>query len=192
MGRDGRPVRAEFLSGSFNPRAPHGARPGRRQGTGQVTEFQSTRPAWGATADRLLQRARQISFNPRAPHGARPWCGRYKTPRPWFQSTRPAWGATSAVRFSFLALCLFQSTRPAWGATITAAALSASAVCFNPRAPHGARPINLDKFPAKSSFQSTRPAWGATRPVLLRPGLIRCFNPRAPHGARHATATSST
>ena len=33
----------------FNPRAPHGARQSDRHQAGRAREFQSTRPAWGAT-----------------------------------------------------------------------------------------------------------------------------------------------
>ena len=87
----------------FNPRAPHGARLDdrvemRNSVTGfqstrpawgataveqhheRLAEFQSTRPAWGATARRQGRRNPQAYFNPRAPHGARPavlvllWC----------------------------------------------------------------------------------------------------------------------
>ena len=77
---------------------------------------------------------------------------------------------------------------------------------FNPRAPRGARPVNVDKKVRRVLFQSTRPARGATLqcsvdlaalgisihapregrdPNPLRPQPKRKnFNPRAPRGAR--------
>ena len=57
--------------GCFNPRAPRGARLLTSVPPDAVKEFQSTRPAWGATdgSGNLI-------------------------PNELFQSTRPAWGAT--------------------------------------------------------------------------------------------------
>ena len=54
---------------------------------------------------------------------------------------------------------------------------------FNPRSPHGERPINSLRQAFQIQFQSTLPAWGATRARLL---LTRSFNfnPRSPHGER--------
>ncbi len=93
MGRDLGTFRnnAEFLG--FNPRAPYGARPRHASGNWSRSEFQSTRPVWGAT---LIRRrcyreaivsihaprmgrdtkrhqvpCRLWCFNPRAPYGAR-------------------------------------------------------------------------------------------------------------------------
>jgi len=124
---------------SFNPRAPHGARPTAILIDPARSAFQSTRPARGATpcgpigpcgpgvsihAPRTgrdecpssrLRRAK--SFNPRAPHGARR-----------------------------VARCC-----------------SLTRMCFNPRAPHGAR-LTVTGLPTSVTlFQSTRPARGATR-----------------------------
>ena len=59
--------------------------------------FQSTLPAWGATVLSSLTVASVIHFNPRSPHGERLTNG-MKTKRPkTFQSTLPAWGATESV-----------------------------------------------------------------------------------------------
>ena len=101
-----------------------------------------------------------------------------------FQSTRPAWGATPFLpaprnptyvsihaprvgrdeldldlRRSYQ---LFQSTRPAWGATGARNLVSRPDLCFNPRAPRGARLGYLCSLLMGKEFQSTRPAWGAT------------------------------
>ena len=81
-----------------------------------------------------------------------------------------------------------------------------SALNFNPRAPHGARPLTCLTVTSFSGFQSTRSAWSATLPGFFcnpfgrfqstrsawsatpcplpkRPDPPH-FNPRAPHGAR--------
>ena len=58
----------------FNPRAPCGARPPSPDSIRSWQLFQSTRPVWGATGQRVFLRQRQQ-----------------------FQSTRPVWGATIHV-----------------------------------------------------------------------------------------------
>ena len=70
-------------------------------------------------------------------------------------------------------------------------ALRATMVCFNPRAPHGARLVNIIKYPRADMFQSTRPARGATPIARSYCGLKAGFNPRAPHGARQSRKTVS-
>ena len=59
--------------------------------------FQSTRPAWGATAVPLPSKRAARRFNPRAPRGARHEDMPPPGPGIEFQSTRPAWGATLAT-----------------------------------------------------------------------------------------------
>ena len=208
MGRDPAGTSLFPCLSYFNPRAPHGARlvpcaldrcvgyisihaprMGRDSGLSSAVisppVFQSTRPAWGATALELLH------FNV----------------QPVFQSTRPAWGATAYFGCSSGGEYKFQSTRPAWGATlrtsgcarapgisihaprmgrdvqiahgfacrfcisihaprmgrdITLIRCPAPYIHFNPRAPHGARPRVILWLVSASRFQSTRPAWGAT------------------------------
>ena len=122
----------------FNPRAPRGARPRRCQRPRDRLEFQSTRPARGATRRGPRNRCAS-SFNPRAPRGAR---RKPATPRAAMRCFNPR--APRGARLGILAIAsailVFQSTRPARGATRSA----------QPAAP-GMR------------FQSTRPARGATR-----------------------------
>ena len=59
-----------------------------------LLEFQSTRPVWGATHLSPVPSSRLLSFNPRAPCGARLLLARVVTESLKFQSTRPVWGAT--------------------------------------------------------------------------------------------------
>ena len=103
---------------------------------------------------------------------------------PIFQSTLPARGATRTS--SYICICgRFQSTLPARGATTAAYTASTALENFNPRSPHGERPIDaLDTsaalaisihaprtgsdvwarryWTATKRFQSTLPARGAT------------------------------
>ena len=125
----------------------------------KLPEFQSTLPAWGATAcQQLVSEGKE------------------------FQSTLPAWGATACQQLVSEGK-EFQSTLPAWGATPPPAPAPTSAD-FNPRSPRGERRIpkgyqftteisihaprvgsdNSFAFAESSSkeFQSTLPAWGAT------------------------------
>ena len=71
MGRDFLASKSSRLS----PISIHAPRMGRDAQVQQyalaMTQFQSTRPAWGATAVPVQQRWLHAHFNPRAPHGAR-------------------------------------------------------------------------------------------------------------------------
>ena len=62
----------------------------------------------------------------------------------------------------------FKSTLPAWGATQHGVLSLRSQADFNPRSPHGERPVRRTVYPNPPQFQSTPPAWGATKwtPVL--------------------------
>ena len=116
--------RCQSSLGCFNPRAPRGARRDFAQPALPIYEFQSTRPARGATQaearsapiervsihapragrdstakDSQLYRA---SFNPRAPRGARRRIANSASAIVWFQSTRPARGATPVILLSSL------------------------------------------------------------------------------------------
>ena len=122
--------------------------------------FQSTRPTRGATSH-----AGTRIFGTR------------------FQSTRPTRGATSTSD-SLSISSEFQSTRPTRGATSRqrracsggwvsihaphagrdpwATASITPEICFNPRAPRGARLVGIRVSPVIDQFQSTRPTRGAT------------------------------
>ena len=114
-------------------------------------------------------------------------------------------GATTS-RFIVRNSSTFQSTRPMRGATICIRIASRRSICFNPRAPCGARHRLSAAFFCLNQFQSTRPMRGATPEFPVRALNLRvsihaphagrdgvrcgttqntwCFNPRAPCGAR--------
>ena len=150
---------------------------------GFMSEFQSTRPVWGATV------------LPASLDGSR-----------LFQSTRPVWGATISNAASQVDYGI-SIHAPRVGRDFPPAAKGVSMPDFNPRAPCGARRaaamaalvhqsisihaprVGRDvlsfSFARQSvRFQSTRPVWGATRRAPSRPSLRCYFNPRAPCGAR--------
>ena len=123
----------------FNPRSPHGERQHPDSPRGGRTRFQSTLPARGATIfpDEWGERS-----DP-------------------FQSTLPARGATRP-QITVRASPIFQSTLPARGATTTETTSRAYMRDFNPRSPHGERPVPGAGSAARKSH----------------------FNPRSPHGER--------
>ena len=124
----------------FNPRAPHGARPGtagelylgklisihaprmgrdaqRLTTEADAMKFQSTRPAWGATNPAGDDGARGGHFNPRAPHGARLTVNVPVGVRKGISIHAPRMGR-DLDKLEHIGIGLgFQSTRPAWGAT---------------------------------------------------------------------------
>ena len=189
----------------FNPRAPRGARHKESRNASLRVEFQSTRPARGATEIECKRNKRSLFqstrpargatiyggniggmpgyFNPRAPRGARPTLAASGAWLPIFQSTRPARGATARFFHWWRRRESFQSTRPARGATRTRERRKIRDN-FNPRAPRGARQ-RQEKQTVKVNFISIHaPREGRDRSSNIINSRIRNFNPRAPRGAR--------
>ena len=155
----------------FNPRSPHGERltffaflyrlfrisiHAPRMGSDEIvmTEselrelFQSTLPAWGATCISNIKLKLRTYFNPRSPHGERHtffclW-------RVWRQISihAPRMGSDSTALESNITNGIFQSTLPAWGATKGKTRKTAPKRNFNPRSPHGERPIPTSSRPS--------------------------------------------
>ena len=61
---------------------------------------------------------------------------------------------------------------------------SSAARNFNPRSPHGERPLNAYGITETKAFQSTLPARGATYRAKTTAARMKHFNPRSPHGER--------
>ena len=169
--------------------------------------FQSTLPARGATADpRLKGHALDISihaprtgsdarghvrgrkdyiyFNPRSPHGERP--GLFDVPDDdiIISIHAPRTGSDNE-RFTFSdSSVLFQSTLPARGATPSSSGVQPSADHFNPRSPHGERPLRLALLLLRKDFNPRSPH-GERRPrSRSQADGHYYFNPRSPHGER--------
>ena len=102
----------------------------------------------------------------------------------WVSIHAPRTGRDLQYQSVWQSFDLFQSTRPARGATCQVKGCLVLLCCFNPRAPHGARPRRQYSCLSGLMFQSTRPARGATHRMMRAHRLLGSFNPRAPHGAR--------
>ena len=63
---------------------------------------------------------------------------------------------------------------------------------FNPRSPHGERPIRQQRTSRTETFQPTLPARGATGLLLRLLQFRPNFNPRSPHGERRSPTCYST
>ena len=118
-GATGESLSNNAVPASFNPRAPHGARPPLASRLPVISRFQSTRPARGATMAVPMPPPSSCSF----------------------QSTRPARGATRArpPRGPGAGVSIHA---PRTGRDTRARRPCAPRRSFNPRAPHGARRRN--------------------------------------------------
>ena len=188
---------------NFNPRSPHGERR-------QLLDFRDViliisihAPRTGSDCWEHTIHFIPRDFNPRSPHGERPRHFLSLMAGVEFQSTLPARGATPNYRHNHIDCdisihaprtgsdtkpstvprchCRFQSTLPARGATCIRWGAPLFVAHFNPRSPHGERPIVTPAAAAQYQFQSTLPARGATLPddgERLRHGVISIHAPR--------------
>ena len=174
-----------ITSTDFNPRSPHGERPGRF--VAAIYEFVISIHAPRTGSDNQARaHARKGKISIHAPRtGSDPG------------------NASRASRQKE-----FQSTLPARGATTTSCTTYRRTLHFNPRSPHGERLMTSHPSSVASGFQSTLPARGATisgTPYKQTSDISihaprtgsdpfsvpTCwngthFNPRSPHGERPA------
>ena len=191
----------------FNPRSPHGERPEERLKHLRRLLFQPTLPARGATPSATILDDVD-NFNPRSPHGERRYCDFGHDDTSSFQPTLPARGATGHHR---RAPCVrgisTHAPRTGSDAGVSAQALSQTIsthaprtgsdcqrngkagrlIDFNPRSPHGERPLFDSARVSFDKFQPTLPARGATQSATpLRTSAA--FQPTLPaRGATFAT-----
>ena len=145
--------------------------------------FQSSRPLRGATRRRRATRAIPCNFNPRAPCGARLKRIATFTLSLLFQSSRPLRGATGAgVRHAqYRAISILA---PLAGRDFPAYTPQGWGLNFNPRAPCGARPVQLFQKLMVRHISILAPLAGRDLNTAPSFGAERNFNPRAPCGAR--------
>ena len=122
----------------FNPRSPHGERQYLQARLHLSVIFQSTLPAWGATALKSGGKYTRQIFQSTLPAWGATIDYVFCLLNDRFQSTLPAWGATQFGDKN-LPDKVFQSTLPAWGATLVMAYSISDHSNFNPRSPHGER-----------------------------------------------------
>ena len=166
--------------------------------------FQSTRPAWGATAFiNLRGKLQLISIHaPRVGRDSKKYSARLRSA---ISIHAPRVGRDSSSASGFVISKYFNPRAPR-GARPARESCAKAMTDFNPRAPRGARLASQFCVAMREIFQSTRPAWGATlqrppAPLCARISIHaprvgrdqdRClrtkrqqnFNPRAPRGAR--------
>ena len=151
-----------------------------------ATPFQSTLPARGATSQLCCRGLWLPHFNPRSPHGERPAARRSGCMCRAISIHAPRTGSDPSPSRGTTISAAFQSTLPARGAT-SIRLQPAKTVCisihaprtgsdfktcigcsyhqnFNPRSPHGERPLLQCRHSANRGH----------------------FNPRSPHGERLA------
>ena len=148
----------------FNPHSPHRERQSSSLLCVVLHYISIHAPRMGSNRPTSKKRCRILNFNPRSPHGERPVDRNLPVIILGFQSTLPAWGATvrrawyyyrplisihaprmgsDFVSFDTFHASRFQSTLPAWGATFVPLVLIRFFQYFNPRSPHGERPIMM-------------------------------------------------
>ena len=192
---------------NFNPRSPHGERRRKHANSARASNFNPRSPHGERRKHGLPLDIHAKYFNPRSPHGERPDAIIGNDEAIQFQSTLPARGATAYAQKGTSTL-EFQSTLPARGATAGHTSTGGPGKHFNPRSPHGERPVLVLVLVRKKLFQSTLPARGATENPRLHKRLPRIsihaprtgsdrasprrkpqqqnFNPRSPHGERRS------
>ena len=152
---------------------------------GFMSEFQSTRPVWGATRSPMWRSCSSRYFNPRAPCGAR------RVPRPACLCSHqisihaPRVGRDDAGLKKERTIKMISIHAPRVGRDDLLCQSSGALSYFNPRAPCGARLVGRKKMHKKWDNFNPRAPCGARRYC----GIAAChvdqhFNPRAPCGAR--------
>ena len=100
-----------------------------------------------------------------------------------FQSTRPVWGATPCI-YNACNTDVVSIHAPRVGRDATSSSALMACICFNPRAPCGARLfLGIQKSTA-AVVSIHAPRVGRDMPRSARSSATFCFNPRAPCGAR--------
>jgi len=122
------------------------------------------------------------SFNSRAPRGAR-HARRGHTRKRVVSIHAPRVGRDGTRLLIRRPRQSFQFTRPAWGATCKRKTRSHLSMCFNSRAPRGARHQDGgDRNQHQVSIHAPRVGRDTPTPSISRENS--CFNSRAPRGAR--------
>ena len=115
---------------------------------------------WGATPSSPSMQRRHRYFNPRAPCGARPELHAGLVGFHDISIHAPRVGRDIPPPSSRGTILTFQSTRPVWGATRLRRQHGARRSYFNPRAPCGARPPQIDQSYLASSISIHAPRVG--------------------------------
>ena len=148
----------------------------------RVITFQSTRPMRGATLYHgRAQSHRRVSIH--APHAGRDEHGRRCRGQPGRFNPRAPCGARPKALEKEEEMKMFQSTRPMRGATrCPSSRPSLDRVSIH--APHAGRDPSLSRFAVRRMCFNPRAPCGARHFCTGVRRSSKCFNPRAPCGAR--------
>ena len=165
-------MRSPFSRIDFNPRSPHGERRASWLSAYAHSGISIHAPRTGSDHYSPISNTTTMDFNPRSPHGERRWHFLRRFARHGNISIHaPRTGSDLGQPVREPQRKQFQSTLPARGATFLPAD-GGKGDYFNPRSPHGERPVCSDtRSHLQDTFQSTLPARGATeaqRPCCAR------------------------
>ena len=167
----------------FNPRAPRGARPGKRHNESMVHGVSIHAPRAGRDSRSLGDGIRRQGFNPRAPRGARHQSSSQLV-RKQVSIHAPRAGRDN-LQTDHFAGRIVSIHAPRAGRDTTWRRSRTSGSRFNPRAPRGARRWQASLIHLHAGFNPRAPRGARRRAGGLEPP-DRSFNPRAPRGARPA------
>ena len=150
-----------------------------------MVEFQSTRPARGATQATEEKTLRQSTIQPPPPAGAATTQILRADTLCQISIHAPREGRDNCPNVLCINTIAFQSTRPARGATCRRPHRQwCRHRYFNPRAPRGARPLRTLDSVRSLSISIHAPREGRDRRRRCPPRTPGLFTPRAPRGAR--------
>ena len=169
----------------FNPRSPHGERPG------QVLEQVEARclisihaPRTGSDAAAAEKAGVTIEISIHAPRTGSDAENTRILQERRISIHAPRTGSDGGVPERHRAPLNFNPRSPHGERPAGAGHTSAPRIYFNPRSPHGERLFWMLRWCRWSVFQSTLPARGATALPWMTCPLPVHFNPRSPHGER--------
>ena len=116
-GATSRIPRIVLQSRYFNPRSPHGERPGAAEAAEQAGRISIHAPRTGSDTDARLVVGFDGYFNPRSPHGERLRRPAWRTCRSYFNPRSPHGERPGSGKSQAKSGFVFQSTLPARGAT---------------------------------------------------------------------------
>ena len=168
----------------FNPRSPHGERPGdTKRITKRRNDFNPRSPH-GERHPSYYCPTRRRHFNPRSPHGERHALCCVGGDATDISTHAPRTGSDQELRNIVTRDGHFNPRSP-HGERQAAHAIYLPKKDFNPRSPHGERQLPEEWYFQIYGFQPTLPARGATCSSSQSFSLSSYFNPRSPHGERH-------
>ena len=177
------------LKGDFNPRSPHGERPGKSGGRGRPKKISIHAPRTGSDLTFPDFRIRKNNFNPRSPHGERQrfLCRNFLF-QPYFNPRSPHGERRIADALGVEDLRI-SIHAPRTGSDLSGRGLARLAGLFQSTLPaRGATSTNYSS--RQAIFISIHaPRTGSDAVPAVRLSVSKNFNPRSPHGERQRKVT---